>query len=253
MLTLVAIAADRYYAIVFPMRSGVITSKIRKLMVISIWIIAMAFHSPYFYAFSLIAVRNTDLLECKYIWKGKGGMAYYFSSSAFLFFLPLFTMTVIYTVILITIRRRKIPGNLESSRARRHKERRNRRVLKMVLAVLLAFLICWLPVNIYAYLKLFGLHQQSKCEAKDVTLVVTKFFAYTNAAINPFIYFAFSENYRIAAINIIKCRSKRQLARRENTSLIGRASFPATAIKNRTLRVHLELTALHEVLNGGES
>ncbi|XP_031555811.1 QRFP-like peptide receptor isoform X2 [Actinia tenebrosa] len=141
MLTLVAIATDRYYAIVFPMRSGVITPKIRKVMVISIWIIAMGFNFPNFYAFSVRrSDKNKNLDECVFVWDQKQGLAYFLTSSAFLFILPLMTMIVIYSIILVTIRRRKIPGSLESSRARRHKERRNRRVLKMVLAVLLAFL-----------------------------------------------------------------------------------------------------------------
>lgn len=100
----------------------------------------------------------------------------------------------------------------------------------------------------------FGFRKHSTCNGKDTVFVVTLFLAYTNAAINPFIYFAFSENYRRAAVNIIKCKSKRQLARRENTSLLARASsVPASVIKNRTLKLHLELndmTALEEVQNG---
>ena len=223
MLTLVAIAADRYYAIVFPMRSGVITSKIRKVIVISIWIIAMASNFPNFYAFRIRrSIQNENLYQCLFMWDHKKGLAYFLTNSALLFILPLVTMMVIYSIILVTLRRRKIPGSLESSRARRHKERRNRRVLKMVLAVLLAFLVCWLPVNIYVYMNYFGLRQQSTCDVEDTVLVVTLFLAFTNAAINPFIYFAFSENYRRAAVNIIKCKSKRQLARRENTSLLAR-------------------------------
>lgn len=255
MLTLVAIATDRYYAIVFPMRSGVITSKLRKVIVISIWIIAMGFVSPDLYVFRIKkSVQNTNLYECFALWDEKPGFAYFLISSAFLFILPLMIMMVIYSIILVTIRRRKIPGSLESSRARRHKERRNRRVLKMVLAVLLAFLVCWLPCNIYIYMNYFGFRKHSTCNGKDTVFVVTLFLAYTNAAINPFIYFAFSENYRRAAVNIIKCKSKRQLARRENTSLLARASsVPASVIKNRTLKLHLELndmTALEEVQNG---
>lgn len=254
MLTLVAIAIDRYYAIVFPMRSCVITSKVRKAMVISIWIIAMGFNSPDLYVFRIRrSVQNTNFYECFALWNQQQGFAYFLTSSAFLFILPLITMMVIYSVILVTIRRRKIPGSLESSRARRHKERRNRRVLKMVLAVLLAFLICWLPFNIYIYMNYFGLRQHSPCNGKETVLVVTLFLAYTNAAVNPFIYFAFSENYRRAAVNIIKCKSKRQLARRENTSLLARASsVPASVIKNQTLKIHLEMndrTALEEVQN----
>ncbi|KAK3700423.1 hypothetical protein QZH41_004478 [Actinostola sp. cb2023] len=254
-LTLVAIAVDRYYAIVFPMRSAVITPTVRKVLVACIWIIAMGFHSPYFYAFRLSSVPSSRLPVCIYVWGWDTviGKTYFLISSGFLFILPLLIMSVIYSVILISIRRRKIPGNAGSSGLRRHKVRRNRKVLIMVLAVLLAFLLCWLPFNIYGYLLFFELYVPPPCSNRLATMIILC-IAYANAAVNPFIYFALSENYRIAAVHIIKCRSKRQLAlRRENTSLLARhsASFAMSMTRKRTLRErNVELSDLNTDRNG---
>ncbi|KAJ7392971.1 neuromedin U receptor [Desmophyllum pertusum] len=60
-LSLVLIAVERFLAVVYPMVYKKITVKVRRFLVASTWIMAMAFHSPYFYTMRLVANANHQL------------------------------------------------------------------------------------------------------------------------------------------------------------------------------------------------
>ena len=52
--SLVLIAVDRFGAVVYPLRSPLISSKLCPFFILATWIIAMAFHSPYLFAAKLV-------------------------------------------------------------------------------------------------------------------------------------------------------------------------------------------------------
>ena len=51
--SLVLIAVDRFGAVVFPLRSPLISSKLCPFLILATWIIAMAVQSPYLFAYKL--------------------------------------------------------------------------------------------------------------------------------------------------------------------------------------------------------
>ena len=66
--SLVLIAVDRFGAVVFPLRSPLISSKLCPFFILATWIIAMAFFSPYLFAFKL-DVEYPGGLVCNLRWK----------------------------------------------------------------------------------------------------------------------------------------------------------------------------------------
>ncbi|KAJ7392974.1 Galanin receptor type 1 [Desmophyllum pertusum] len=62
-LSLVLIAVERFLAVVYPMVYKKITVKVRRFLVASTWIMAMAFHSPYFYTMRLVANANHQVCQ----------------------------------------------------------------------------------------------------------------------------------------------------------------------------------------------
>ena len=52
--SLVLIAVDRFGAVVFPIRSPLISSRLCPFFILATWIVAMAIHSPYLVAFKLV-------------------------------------------------------------------------------------------------------------------------------------------------------------------------------------------------------
>ena len=61
--SLVLIAVDRFTAVVFPLSSPLFTSKLCPFLILATWIIAMAFISPYLFAFKL--VKYKEKLACR--------------------------------------------------------------------------------------------------------------------------------------------------------------------------------------------
>ena len=65
--SLVLIAVDRFGAVVFPLRSPLISSKLCPFFMLAPWIIAMAVFSPCLFAFKLVEYPGG--LECAQRWK----------------------------------------------------------------------------------------------------------------------------------------------------------------------------------------
>ena len=64
--SLVLIAVDRFGAVVFPLLSPLISSKLCPFFIIATWIVAMAIWSPYLFAFKL--VEHPGRLACGMRW-----------------------------------------------------------------------------------------------------------------------------------------------------------------------------------------
>ena len=65
--SLVLIAVDRFGAVVFPLRSPLISSKLCPFFVLATWIVAMAMFSPYLFALKLVEYPGG--LVCELSWK----------------------------------------------------------------------------------------------------------------------------------------------------------------------------------------
>ena len=195
---LVLIAVDRFGAVVFPLRSPLISSKLCPFFMLATWIVAMAVLSPYLFAMRLFDYPGW--LGCRMHWKEVFGESSSFKSYlvailVVFIFIPFVLITILYIIIFLKLKSQKIPGEQSpnSEDQRRHRERN---VLKMTIAIMSGFAICWLPVITRYFLVFF---------ASD-TVIVSCGFQYfssvaflmvnTYCAINPCICFIFSRNYR---------------------------------------------------------
>lgn len=211
--SIVILAVDRFMAVMFPMRAGVIMSRARKFIIPSTWIFGMVLHAPYFYTFKLNK-DSTGQTYCDYSWQPgfdhiKTERIYSIVIFTLLTLLPVSIITTLYTTIVVTLNRRKLPpGEMSASRRGRRqlkeRQRQNRNVSKMVVAVVVVFIFFWAPINTYTFLNLFVWEDQLTCEVKMFRFVAL-LIAFSNSAVNPTIYFIFSENYR-QGIKTIFCR-----------------------------------------------
>ena len=203
--SLVLIAVDRFGAVVFPLRSPLIRSKLCSFFILATWIIAMTVHSPYLFAYKLVEIPGG--LVCRLRWKEAFGESSsyhnFFVPCLMIFYLiPLVFLAVLYIIIYIKLKSQKIPGE-QSANAGQQRQQRERSVLKMSIAVVLGFVVCWLPFSIYWFLTFFILDIWSQCGFQYVA-----FFAFLmariNCAMNPCICFIFSKNYRIRLKNLFR-------------------------------------------------
>ena len=114
------------------------------MVLIGTWLLRSVLHLHYFFAFKLI--DSSEHLLCKYSWSTESAQVTFIIYSVSLFFFPGAVLVIVYTTIITPLWKTKIPGN----HTERHKQRiakRNRNVLRMVIAVVIVFIFCWLPVN----------------------------------------------------------------------------------------------------------
>ena len=194
--SLVLIAMDRFGAVVFPLRSPLISSKLCPFFILTTWIVAMAIHSPYLLAAKL--VKHPGGLVCIFLWNEAFAEStfrqnYYASLVVILCFVPLVLITILYIIIYLKLKSQKSPGQ-QSVNAGQQRQQRERNVLKMAIAIVLGFAVCFLPLAIGFVLSLFVSDIWS-C-GFQYFYTVAHCMAHANCAINPCICFIFSRNYR---------------------------------------------------------
>ena len=205
--SLVLIAVDRFGAVVFPLRSSLISSKLCSFFILATWIVAMAISCPYLLALKL--VENRDKLVCAPQWNKVFGKTSSFENyfTAFLIafiFIPLVLIAVLYTIIYAKLKSHSVPGE-QPVNGGQQREKSERNVLKLALAIVLGFAVCWLPISIGRVLVFFA----SDITTSSCSLIhfrfITFVMAFANCAINPCICFIFSAYYRQSLKNLLSC------------------------------------------------
>ena len=205
--SLVLIAVDRFGAVVFPLRSPLINSKLCFFFILASWIVAMAVMCPDLLAWKL--VEYPDGLYCVPQWD-----KFYGESSSFKIYVvavlvvftyvPLFVIAILYLAILLKIKNQKIPGE-QSVNVGEQRTKRERNVLKMSIAIVLVFAVSFLPLSISWSVHLFSSDSTltSSCGSHYFASVSSVLFE-ANCAINPWICFIFSGNYRQGLKNLFR-------------------------------------------------
>ena len=165
--SLVLIAVDRFGAVVYPLRSPLISSKLCPFFILATWIVAMAIFSPYLVAFKLVEYPGG--LYCIIQWNEAFGEYsspdnYYLSILIVFNFVPLLLIAILYIIIFQKLKSQKIPGE-QSISAGQQRQQRERNVLKMAIAIVLGFAVCWLPIAILWFVLLFASNILSQCRA----------------------------------------------------------------------------------------
>ena len=199
--SLVLIAVDRFSAVVFPLRPPLISSKLCPFFILATWIIAMASYSPYFFAFSLVHYQR-GLLCGLFWWNEPFGesstLNNYIASVVVVFgFIPLVIIAILYIIIYLKLKSQKIPGE-QSANGGQQRQQRERNVLKMAIATVVGFAVCWLPLSIVLFLHYFASNGFQYFFSVQVAIVIAR----ANCATNPCICFLFSRNYREGLKNL---------------------------------------------------
>ena len=200
-LTVVVIASERFFAVAFPLRV-VISRKLSIVLLCGTWLIALAARSPMFYGVKMVRLQSGKL-GCFWlpnlVFQSESAVKFYHYFMVVAFYgLPLLCIVALYTAIIIFLRRR---AGLIDNITRRRALATNRKVTKMILAVITAFLLCWL-----LYFLLLPLDEFWNGSIPCGLYFLRFFLGHVNCACNPIICLVFSENYR----NGIK-RAGRQL------------------------------------------
>ena len=211
-LSLVVIAVDRFLAIRFPMRK-ICRLKTARLLVLLIWLASLITCSPLIYAMKISPARPGHCMEqWTPLFSADSPRVYTICFNIAFYFTPLALITFFYGAIIRKVWTRQIPGQVTDAN-QRLENKTKKRVLKMLMTVVLVFAACWLPINLTMVLTDFDLLSCVPSYVRSFGYIL----AYSNAAINPFIYLLFSRDYRRGATAIVGkvfgCCWRPQLAR----------------------------------------
>ena len=198
--SLVLIAVDRFGAVVYPLSFPHIRSKLCPFFILATWIIAMASYSPYLFAVKLVDYQGG--LACRLRWNEAFGeylaVENYFASLVVVIcFIPLVIIAILYIIIYLKLKSYKIPGE-HSVIAGQQRQQRERNVLKMAIAIVVGFAVCFLPLSIVLFLYYFASNRFQYVFSVQVTVVIAR----ANCATNPCICFLFSRSYREGLKNL---------------------------------------------------
>lgn len=193
-LSLVLIAVDRFIAVVFPLKLTMLNVKVRVFFLSLTWLIPILGGLPYLLFARIIKVAPQTF--CRFM-MDEGALTIFNGAGFVLFyFIPLIMIIILYSVIKKALKRPR-PGNLVKGQSVKRRKQ-NQKIVKILVAIVSAFFVCWTPLCIYLLLK----KMDPALFVKDTCLLLVGFLFYVcpslSAAINPVILFVFSTNYNQA-------------------------------------------------------
>ena len=206
--SLVLIAVDRFGAVVFPLRSPLISSKRCRFFILTTWIIAVAANIPDAMTYELVEYQEG--LVCVHKWnevfeESLSHRNYMVSMLIIFGYVPMVLIAILYMTVVIKLKSQNIPGE-GSANGREQQSRRQKNVLKMSIAILVTFIVCWLPTTIWWFLVLYAPDSTMTASCGFQYFGVIAFrLAHFNSAINPCISFIFSRNYRQGLKTLSRC------------------------------------------------
>ena len=193
MLSMIGIAADRFHAVLFPMKTALFSPKRRRLIIASTWIAAVALRAHFLYGAKL--VPHGTGLKCDILWEPASHTMNMLRINWILLLcltcVSAIISTVLYSRIIIILYRQK--NNLVyANEVVKHRAKENRQVTCMLVIIVVAFYIVWIPYHI-AYgiiyliptIKIQCLYYWF-CDELPLLYPV----------VNPIVYYIFNENYR---------------------------------------------------------
>ena len=213
--SLVAIAFERYYAIVYPylQRGRMTTRKIVMIVIVS-WVCATLINFAPFYVMTYSKEQDFCVEE----WPRLSEAKFY---SMFVFFtdviFPLSIMGFLYTRIILNLwgKSNRVQSSQDTTRVVVLKVRK--KMTKMLLVVTAVYGLCWTPIMLLYVLSYYSPSEYIQYGSNAYNIAIV--FVCLNSSINPFVYTLHSEQFRRSFKSILCCVEKRQEVRTNNKAV----------------------------------
>ena len=204
--SLVWIAIDRFGAVVFPIKLGLISSKIRIMAIVSTWIFAGVLNNPWLFTWKLVERGNNTFCVMIYrrsVFPNQKAIATYtWLHVTFASIVPLFVMTVLYSAIAIALKRQNRALTDSAPSLQRHSLKKRRKAIQMVVVIVALFYICAIPQT-FVYFVSFLRPSWACTSLKPSIYFIANFALYSSSVVNPTICLSFVGSYRRGLRNIL--------------------------------------------------
>lgn len=202
-LSLTVITVDRFFAIMFPLKSF-ITIKTAKRLMVAIWILSVTFSIPPAVVSKSYPLGNTHICYESWETHGLDYRSYVICFFVIGYLFPFIIMVTLYTKMGIKLWHGSVPG-IQTAEAINRIKRGRKKATKMLITVVIAFALCWLPLHSAELLQMLSPQTYHSIPFKLYLLL--PYFGIINSVINPFIYIVFCEKFRFEFSRILcRCR-----------------------------------------------
>ena len=186
---LVAIAVDRFYAVFRPLDKTPISRNI-KIIILILWTCSLISPTAVFTNRHLETKNNSYFCLPSKFMQLYEGEKFHVISLTLTVVIPLTLLAILYIGICIKLWSRQAPGEGASQNQRQLQIIATaRKVTLMMIAIVVLFLICWVPFYISMALLYLGFVQKK-------AILFSVWLSVSFSGINPYVYFAFSANFR---------------------------------------------------------
>ncbi|XP_031548768.1 prolactin-releasing peptide receptor-like [Actinia tenebrosa] len=241
--SMVTIALDRFYAVVYPIRRQPRYLNPR-FSIPFIWLISSGSFAIYFYTARLVShpvLENT--YYCLSIWTPafdqikSPSRLYLFLVVAF-FMVPLVVITVSYSIIIYKLRNHSIPG-VRTSESEKLQRKRNRSITKVGVLIVLCFFFSWAPYHCLNLILEY--HWNFAPPLHLLESIDWLHFAFTNIsmtsiATNAFVCYACSSRFRNCLKKLVSCCPSPSSVREERQT-VTRSSHLQGTDESKTIGV----------------
>ena len=204
--SLIWMAVDRFVAVVFPIKLGLISSKIRTIAIVSTWIVAGAFFFPSLVYSGLSEYDNNTFCDSSVnkqsvFTNEEAFQGYYWLYVTICLLAPLFLITALHTAIVISLKRRSKDLVNSVQYEQQPSVSRRRQATKMVIVILVLFYICVIPNTLLRVVN----HFRPFCAIQRSFTFISDFMVSLSSVVNPIICLSFVESYRRGLKNLVCC------------------------------------------------
>ncbi|XP_054714394.1 prolactin-releasing peptide receptor-like [Uloborus diversus] len=202
--TLMSIAIDRFFVIIYPFKPRLQVTYCY-IIIVSVWVLAGLLTLPYGIFMDLVPTESGELY-CDEVWPHESSRkAFGFSTSILQFVVPFIIITFCYMKVCIKLkmRARSKPGAKSAKKEEMERER-TRRTNRMLITMVVIFGASWLPINTYNLIIDFYI-PASTWPFLNVIFFISHAAAMSSTCYNPFLYAWLNENFRKEFMIVLPC------------------------------------------------
>ena len=247
---LLTISVERYIAVVKPLSYPTFVKR-PILLSTAIWFSAVIFMSVFLYVHDVEMESADGTIQCLMNWEPLfsnevSPKIFYTTIAIVLYVLPLFSIAVLTALIIRKLN--KTTASLDGNHLAEHvtitTRKRNHHVMRMLLAIITLFAVCWLPVHVLHILIYFfgGIY----ISLPPSVALLLYWVSHANSALNPCVIILLNGSFRKLLMAILRsfCPKNRRVNHRNHRSPLfvnsTHGCFPRKASKYSVRRTKRE-------------
>lgn len=212
-LTLMSIAIDRFFVIIYPFKPRM-KMHICMLIILAIWISSAGLTLPYGYFVEIIESSHMNgVYYCDEIWPSESARRTFgISTSLLQFIIPVTIISYCYIRVCGKLSKTRgiIPGSSKSARKEELERERTSRTNRMLISMVIVFGVSWFPLNCYNLLLDFHI-QAARWNYSRAFFLLSHSIAMSSTCYNPLLYAWLNENFRKEFKSVLPCWRSNQL------------------------------------------